>query len=411
MRKIATNSILVNSSSRLGMPMKTRLLAVVCTIAFLAGCGSSDSSTPTGASPTVAGPSDASSITAPPTPEKTVAAGSSGGVKRIVLLNNTDSPFWDAARAGIEKAVVDLKLAEAGYTASMDTNDGTDAGQIEKLRQYGTQSDIVAVIISPTSASNPAVADELKNLKSKGLIIGCFDSDLDEKLRSIREFYVGTNNEQGGKVLGTAAKGIKPDGGSYVQFVGLDSQLNAIQRMDGFSAAVGTEKFREIGRRVDDTDRSRARDNVRDSIDQNPQLSILVGIWSYNAPAIVDVVKEKKLRDKFTIVTFDAEQLAIQQMSDNMIDAMVVQNPFGMGYESVRYCFAKLTGDNKTTGEMFPNLGKPGGDILDTGLKVVVPNQRTPLKAEMFQSFGKSVEFLTLSEFQAWLKKYNLTSS
>ena len=30
--------------------------------------------------------------------------------RRIVLLNNTDTPFWDAARAGIEKAVEDLGL-------------------------------------------------------------------------------------------------------------------------------------------------------------------------------------------------------------------------------------------------------------------------------------------------------------
>ena len=67
---------------------------------------------------------------------------SSNAVKRIVLLNNTDSPFWDAARAGIQQAVEDLKLKEAGYTASMDSNDGTEQGQIEKLRQYGTQKDI-----------------------------------------------------------------------------------------------------------------------------------------------------------------------------------------------------------------------------------------------------------------------------
>lgn len=380
--------------------MTIRLLAFVGLLAFLSGCGSSGSKEDSAKAPATgeaASPAD--------------VAARSGSTMRIVLLNNTDSPFWDAARAGIEKAAADLKLAEAGFTAGMDTNDGTDQGQIEKLRQYGTQSDIAAVIISPTSASNPAVADELTKLKQKGVIVGCFDSDLDEKFRSIREFYVGTNNEQGGMVLGTAAKGLKPGGGSYVQFVGLDSQLNAIQRMNGFSTAVGSEKFKEVGRRVDDTDRSRARDNVRDSIDQNPDLSILVGIWSYNAPAIVDVVKEKKLRDKFTIVTFDAEQLAIQQMSDKMIDAMVVQNPFGMGYESVRYCFAKLKGDTKTTSEMFPKMGQPGGDILDTGIKVVVPNQGTPLKADMFVSFGKSVEFLTLGEFQAWLKKYNLTSS
>ena len=337
------------------------------------------------------------------------ASTSKGGSKRIILLNNTDSPFWDAARAGIKKAQDDLKLTDVGFTASMDSNDGTETGQIEKLRQYGTQSDIVAVIISPISATNPAIADELKKLKAKGITIGCFDSDLDAKYQQYREFYVGTNNIAGGKVLGTAAKLLKPDGAPYVQFVGVDSQQNAIERMDGFTSAVG-DKFAQKDRKLDDADRNRARDNVRDVITKYPDLSLLVGIWSYNAPAIVDVVKEKNARDKFTIVTFDAEAIAIQQMQEGMIDAMVVQNPFAMGYESVRYAFAKAKGDQDTLKGMFPNMGQPGGDILDTGLKVVVP-AGSPLKAEMFESFGKSVEFLDLPAFQTWLKQYDLTSS
>lgn len=332
------------------------------------------------------------------------------GTRRIILLNNTDSPFWDAARAGIEKAAVDLKLSENGFTASMDTNQGAEQGQIEKLRQYGTQDDIAAVVISPTSATNPAIADELKKLRDKGVIIGCFDSDLDQKFQSIREFYVGTDNIKGGKVLGTAAKNLKPDGGEYVQFVGFDSQQNAYQRMDGFTSAVG-EKFVQKDRRVDETDRSRARDNVRDSIDQNPNLNVLVGIWSYNAPAIVDIVKEKNVRKRFAIVTFDAEQLAIEQMGNGMIDAMVVQNPFAMGYDSVRYAFAKLQGDDATVKEMFPKMGEAGGNIRDTGLKVVVPDEGSPLTPEMFKEFGAGVEFLKLSEFRAWLAEYKLTSS
>ena len=334
----------------------------------------------------------------------------SGGTKRIVLLNNTDSPFWDAARRGIEQAAKELNLADKGFTAGMDSNDGTEQGQIDRLRQYGTQSDIFAVIISPLSASNAAIADELKKLKDKGVIIGCFDSDLDAKFQSIREFYVGTNNIRGGEVLGVAAKNIKPDGGSYVQFVGTDAQQNAIERMNGFTSATG-DKFVQKDRRLDDADRSRARDNVRDVIDKYKDLSVLVGIWSYNAPAIVDVVKEKNVRSQFKIVTFDAEQLAIQQMGEGMIDAMVVQNPFGMGYESVRYAFAKGTGDKDTLQKMFPRMGEPGGDILDTGLKVVVPDNGSPLKKEMFDSYGSGVEFLNFSQFQEWLKKYNLTSS
>ncbi|QDV26217.1 substrate-binding domain-containing protein [Aureliella helgolandensis] len=340
---------------------------------------------------------------------KSAATGGSG-TKRIVLLNNTDSPFWDAARAGIAQAAEDLNLAEAGYSAGMDSNENAEQGQIEKLRQYGTQGDIAAVIISPVSATNPAIADELKNLHEKGIIIGCFDSDLDERFKSIREFYVGTDNISGGRVLGTAAKNLKPQGGSYVQFVGFDSQQNAVQRMDGFSMA--TEGwFTQKERKLDETDRGRARDNVRDVIDRYPELNVLAGIWSYNAPAIVDVVKEKGLRDRFAVVTFDAEQLAIQQMGEGMIDVMVVQNPFGMGYEAVRYAFAKLTGDETTVQEMFPNMGQPGGDVLDTGLKVVVPTSGSPLTAEMFDEFGSGVEFLSIGEFQEWLKEYNLTSS
>jgi ribose transport system substrate-binding protein len=337
------------------------------------------------------------------------ASTSKGGAKRIILLNNTDSPFWDAARAGIKKAQEDLKLADVGFSASMDSNDGTETGQIEKLRQYGTQSDIAAVIISPISSTNPAIADELKKLKAKGVTIGCFDSDLDTKFQQHREFYVGTNNIAGGQVLGTAAKMLKPDGVPYVQFVGVDSQQNAIERMNGFTSAVG-EKFAQKDRKLDDADRNRARDNVRDVIAKYPDLALLVGIWSYNAPAIVDVVKEKNARDKFTIVTFDAEAIAVQQMQEGMIDAMVVQNPFAMGYESVRYAFAKSQGDGDTLKKMFPSMGQPGGDILDTGLKVVVPTG-SPLKPEMFESFGKSVEFLDLPAFQSWLKQYDLTSS
>lgn len=367
---------------------------------ILAGCtGSNDSKS--GTSKTGSANTGATATGDAPT--------SKGGSKRIILLNNTDSPFWDAARAGIRKAQDDLKLTDVGFTASMDSNDGTETGQIEKLRQYGTQSDIVAVIISPISATNPAIADELKKLKAKGITIGCFDSDLDAKYQQYREFYVGTNNIAGGKVLGTAAKMLKPDGAPYVQFVGVDSQQNAIERMDGFTSAVG-DKFTQKDRKLDDADRNRARDNVRDVITKYPDLSLLVGIWSYNAPAIVDVVKEKNARDKFTIVTFDAEAIAIQQMQEGMIDAMVVQNPFAMGYESVRYAFAKATGDQDTLKGMFPNMGQPGGDILDTGLKVVVP-AGSLLKAEMFESFGKSVEFLDLPAFQTWLKQYDLTSS
>ena len=135
------------------MRQMTRWMTVVWLplwLAFLVGC-------PAGSPPATNGGTGTGAATNKET-------GGNAGVKRVIFLNNTDSPFWDAARAGIAKAAEDLKLSEKGFTAGMDPNDGTEQGQIEKLRQYGTQSDVAAVIISPISATNPAIADELLSL-------------------------------------------------------------------------------------------------------------------------------------------------------------------------------------------------------------------------------------------------------
>jgi ribose transport system substrate-binding protein len=95
-------------------------------------------------------------------------------------------------------------------------------------------------------------------------------------------------------------------------------------------------------------------------------------------------------------------------MADGMIDAMVVQNPYQMGYQGVRLMKALVEKDEKTIKEMLPNRDKPEGDIIDTGLKVVVPDEGSPLKPQMF---NKSTEFLKLSDFRNWLQKYKLTGS
>jgi ribose transport system substrate-binding protein len=327
--------------------------------------------------------------------------------KRIVFLNNTNSPFWDACRAGMVEAEKELKLSGIGLTTVMEVNDGTPSGQIDKLRQFGSQSDIVAVAISPIVADNPAIADELKKLRAKGLAVICVDNDMAEEFRDARQYYIGTDNVKGGKQLGICATALRPDGGGYVQFVGRTGAQNARERMDGFKEAVGDEKFKELARMADEANRTKARDNVRDAITNFPELKILAGIWSYNAPAIVDVVKEKE-RPDLTVVTFDAEKGAVAGMGEGHIHALVVQNPFDMGYQMVKLLKALHEKDKKTVESMFPNEGKPGGDVYETGLKVVMPDANSPLKDA---KFDEPTEVLTLEEFKKWLAKYNLEAS
>jgi ribose transport system substrate-binding protein len=337
-----------------------------------------------------------------------VAPAAATGVKRIIILTNGNSPFWDACRAGIQDANRELQLADAGLTAVMEVNDGTPQGQLDKLRQFGAETDVAGIGVSAIDASNAAIAEELLKLQSRGVYVVTIDSDLDRrKYRHARHAFIGTDNLTGGRVLGKCAQVLRPEGGEYVTFVGRTGAQNAIERIGGFSEG-SRDKLLEKDMMGDDIDRTRAKDNVRNAINNYPGLNTLVGIWSYNAPAIVDVVRELKLRSKMTIVVFDAEPLTIQYMQDGDVDAMVVQDPYAMGYQGVKMLKALVQKDLATLNEMLPDHGQPDGDLFDTGLKVVVPSDKSPIKAEHFT--GK-VQFMPLSEFQEWLAKYGLTGS
>jgi ribose transport system substrate-binding protein len=336
-------------------------------------------------------------------------AHSADDVKRIIILENGNSPFWDAARAGMQDAEKELKLKKAGLRTTLEVNDGTPGGQLEKLQQLNSQSDIVGVGVSALDADNVAVVEELRKLQKKGVQVVTVDSDVSrEKFRDCRFAFIGTDNRVGGRELGACAKGLRPGGGGYVTFVGRTGAQNAIERIEGFKEGAGP-KFQSLDSMADDTDRARARDNVRNAIQNHKdKLKTLVGIWSYNAPAIADVIKELGRREDYTIVVFDAEPIAIQQIAGGYIDAMVVQNPYQMGYQGVRLMKALYEKDQKTIHEMLPHQGQPEGDLYDTGLKIVVPDGHSRLKRRMF---GSKTEFLTLDAFKQWLARYSLEGS
>ncbi len=381
-------------------PARLSLLGAAALAGVLAGCGGGSSTTASrdaNATKSAGGQAAAGKTSAP------------SEIKRIIILTNGNSPFWDAARAGLQDAERELKLKSAGLRAVLEVNNNTPEGQIEKLQQFNSQGDIVGVGISALDEDNVAVADELKKLKQRGVHVVTVDSDVSRsKYRDVRFAFIGTDNVIGGRELGVCARGLRPEGGGYVTFVGRTDAQNAKERIGGFADGAGS-KFKSLDTMADDGPRDRARENVRNAIQNHKEkLKTLVGIWSYNAPAIADVVKELGKRKDYTIVAFDAEPIAIQEMSAGNIDAMIVQNPYQMGYQGVRLLKALYENDQKTIKDMFPRQGQPDGDVYDTGLKVVVPDARSPLKPGMF---GKSTEFLTLDKFKQWLAQYGLEGS
>jgi ribose transport system substrate-binding protein len=368
-------------------------LSLLCLVSVIVGCSPS----------------------AKPAASTSASQASAGGApRRLIFLTNGDDPFWDACNAGLQEGAKQFGLEAKGLVAVMEKNNGTAQGQIEKLRQFASQSDIAGVAISVIQADNVAIIEEMKNLAAKGVKVITVDSDVDRaRFRDARPYYIGTDNIVGGRLLGAAAGKIlaarNVSSGGYVQFAGFTDVDNARARMDGFKEKVGAA-YTELDRMPDGMEGAKARDNVRTAITNHPNLVALVGIWAYDAPAIAEVVKERDVREKTTVVTFDAQAIALEHMNNGLIDAMVVQNPFEMGAQTVRLLVAMITDDKFVLKDMYPKLGSENGDIYTTGLRLIVPDEGSPIK-ETDLPADIPHEFKTLTEFREWLSRYGLSSS
>lgn len=339
--------------------------------------------------------------------------GSSGGTsaagKRIVILTNVPDPFWDTCEAGANAAQRDLKLSDAGISVAVEQNTKGVQGQIQRLREWAGDPSIVAVAVSVTEPDNTALVDAMKALGEQGIKVITIDSDVNRDnpaFREVRYGYIGTDNVTAGEELGKAAKALLPEGGKFATFVGNKSQANAVQRDQGFKQGAG-DKFEQVDFLADAVDPSKARQNVHDVFSRHDDLALLVGLWAYNPPAIADVVAERGVGDQVTVVGFDAAPLALDAMGKGRIKALLVQDPYEMGYLGVKTLKALLDDDQQTLKEVFPRHGETDGDIHLTNLKVVVPAD-SPLTKDLFR---ETTQFYSLEEFNAWLKENSLTGS
>ncbi len=342
-------------------------------------------------------------------------ANHSGQLKRIIIVSNNDDPWWTAMDRGMHDAADAFNFEAAGYRVVLDQGDGTDIDQIEKLNQYANQIDVAAVGVSPINPDSSGTIEAMRKLREQGVVLVTIDSDVDRhRFRDARFAYLGTNNFVAGQKLGKAARTIAPDGADYATFVGIKTVDNAVKRIEGFAKGAG-EGFSELDSLGDGVDPDRAQQNVVNVLSNHPNLGMLVAIWAHNADAIVTIVKQQQVQDQVNVLTMDASEKALRHMQDGIIDAMVVQNPYQMGYEGVRLMRALLEEDYQTVKNYYPSFdpetGKfdeEDGDILNTELRIVVPDASSPITRE---TFGDSLQFFYLKDFQIWLAERKLRSS
>lgn len=268
-----------------------------------------------------------------------LGAGCSGSEKTedatLAFLTNNAADFWTIARRGCEQADLELPGIRVEFRIPAD---GTAAEQrriVDDLLAKGVDG----IAISPVDPANQA---PMLNQAASQAVVVTHDSDAPE---SDRLFYVGTDNVQAGRQAGELIRQALPDGGEIMLFVGnLDAQ-NARERYRGIQQALDGSNIRILDVRTDDTDRVRAKANVLDALVNDPEIDGLVGLWSYNGPAILNAVQESGKIGQVQIVCFDEEDETLAGIKQGTIFATVVQQPYEFGYQAIRLMARILEGD------------------------------------------------------------------
>jgi len=269
--------------------------------------------------------------------EDTKAGASASGTKtlKLAFVTNNSADFWTIARKGVEKA--DAELADVDTEFRL-VSDGTAAEQQRVVDDLLTKG-VDGMAISPVDPKNQTA---LIDAAAKRTIVFTQDSDAPQTARSC---YIGTDNVAAGRQAGQLIREALPAGGSIMLFVGkLDAQ-NAKERIAGIREAIAGSMITIIDVRTDDVDDVRAKANAADTLVRYPDIKGLVGLWSYNGPAILNAVREAGKIGKVKIVTFDEADETLAGVKDGAIHATVVQQPFEFGYQAIMKMAQAARGD------------------------------------------------------------------
>lgn len=289
----------------------------------------------------------------------------------LAFITNNASNFWTIARAGCDKAEQELPNVKVNFQIPGDGSAASQKRIVDDLLARGVDG----ISISPVDPDNET---PMLNKVASQCLLFCQDSDAP---KSNRACYVGTDNVQAGREVGQLIKDACPDGGKIMLFVGTLDAQNARDRYNGIKEAIKGSKIDIIDVRTDDTDRARATANAADTLVKYPDIACLVGLWSYNGPAIANAVKSAGKQGKVKVVCFDGEDGTIAGIKDGTIYGTVVQQPYEFGRQAITLMTEVLRGDKSVI---------PASKTIYIPTKPITKSNVDAYEAEMNKLLGKT---------------------
>ncbi len=256
--------------------------------------------------------------------------------KQLAFVVNASSDFWKLAEAGVKKA--QGELGDGYETQFRYPAQGTAALQnalMDDLVAAGTD----AIMIS---SADPKNSIDAFNKVAGQIPLFTTDSDAPD---SKRIAYLGSSNTAAGVQAGEEMVKALPKGGKCMGFVGFLGADNAKERIAGFKQAIESKGIELVDTRGDDVDFARARSNVDDVLVANPEITCMVGFYSYNPPKIYEALQAAGKLGQITVVAFDEDPVTLGAVKEGSFAATVVQQPFEWGYQGMKLMAKYLEGD------------------------------------------------------------------
>lgn len=257
---------------------------------------------------------------------------------QVILKAKANPPdFWRIVEQGVMVAAQEYgAVCEVTGPTSEDDIDR----QIEQMKEaIAKQPDAIVLAATDYERLVPICERAVK----EGILLVTVDSDVNY---TGRKCFVGTDNYQLGKSLAEQVDLLTEKKGKVGVVGHVATVTTAIDRERGL-----TENLTDADSRITDVVYCNglvetARKQAISMLQNNPDIVCMVGLNETSAMGIAYALEQLKLEKDVKLVACDCSEKQIQMMERGTIQAFVIQNPFNMGYVSIKSTIELLQGKN-----------------------------------------------------------------
>lgn len=255
-----------------------------------------------------------------------------------LVAKSTETEFWKSVFAGARAAA-----SEYNVNLSIDGPDTEEDYQAQNAYIAQAVADgAEALVFSAISYTENAPA--IDAAAEAGVKIVVIDSDVDSQAVGVR---IGTDNIEAGYMAAQAALEAR-DGELVLGLINYDlGSRNGQEREQGLRERLQAEaRVGEIYTLNVLAEESDAREKTLELLQAHPEINVVVGFNEPTAVGAAQAVDQLGLGGTVDVVGFDSNVETVDLMQTGVVSALIVQNPYAMGYLGVEAACDLLDGES-----------------------------------------------------------------